>query len=40
MRAKGIKENREVEKGNGPDEKPTIVLFGPKGSNYLSELLH
>jgi hypothetical protein len=39
IRAKGVKENRKVEKGNGPEEKPTVVLFGPKGSNYLSGLL-
>jgi len=39
MKAKEAKKRREVEKGSSPEEKPAIVLFGPKGSNYLSGLL-
>ena len=39
MKAKEAKKSREVERGSSPEEKPAIVLFGPKGSAYLSGLL-
>jgi len=39
MKAQEAKKSREIERGSSPEEEPAIVLFGPKGSHYLSGLL-